>query len=129
MVSTDIALRALIYLGGKRNVATIQEVADATGASKTHLMKVVMALVAANFLISERGRNGGVRLGLEPNEIIIGSVIKLMETNISMVVCMKPGATVTCCPLLPKCKLVNVLQQAQAAFFDTLNQKTLADIL
>jgi len=129
MVSTDIALRTLIFLGGKHNFATIQEIADATAVSKTHLMKVVMTLVAANLLTSERGRNGGIRLGLAPEEISVGAVVKLMETNISMVVCMKPGATVTCCPLLPKCKLVNVLQQAQAAFFDTLNQKTLADIL
>jgi Rrf2 family nitric oxide-sensitive transcriptional repressor len=129
MVSTDIALRTLIYLGGKHNFATIQEIADATAVSKTHLMKVVMTLVAANFLISERGRNGGIRLGLAPEKISVGTVVKLMETNLAMVVCMKADATLACCPLLPKCKLVNVLQQAQTAFFDTLNQKTLADIL
>jgi Rrf2 family nitric oxide-sensitive transcriptional repressor len=129
MVSTDIALRTLIYLGGKHNFATIQEIADATAVSKTHLMKVVMTLVAANFLISERGRNGGIRLGLAPEKISVGTVVKLMETNLAMVVCMKADATLACCPLLPKCKLVNVLQQAQNSFFNTLDQKTLADIL
>jgi Rrf2 family nitric oxide-sensitive transcriptional repressor len=129
LVSTDIALRTLIYLGGKLNLATIQEIADATGVSKTHLMKVVMTLVAANLLISERGRNGGIRLGLAPNEISVGLVVRLMETNLAMVVCMKAGAGVTCCPLLPKCKLVDVLHQAQNSFFNTLDQKTLADIL
>ena len=129
MVSTDIALRTLIYLGGKNNFATIQEIAEASDVSKTHLMKVVMTLVSANLLISERGRNGGIRLGLAPKKISIGAVVKLMETNLAMVVCMKPDATMDCCPLLPKCRLVNVLQQAQNAFFETLNQKTLADIL
>jgi len=118
MVSTDIALRTLIYLGSKNSFATIQEIADASDISKTHLMKVVMTLVAANFLISERGRNGGIRLGLAPEEISIGAVVRLMETNLAMVVCMKPDATLASCPLLPKCKLVNVLQQAQHAFLN-----------
>lgn len=129
MVSTDIALRTLIYLGSKTSFATIQEIAEASDISKTHLMKVVMTLVAANLLISERGRNGGIRLGLAPEEISIGAVVRLMETNLAMVVCMKPGSTIKSCPLLPKCKLVNVLQQAQNSFFESLNQKTLADIL
>jgi Rrf2 family nitric oxide-sensitive transcriptional repressor len=128
-VSTDIALRTAIYLGRKNDFATIQEVADATSASKTHLMKVVMILVAANLLISERGRKGGIRLSLNPIDISVGTIVRLMETNLALVVCMKDDATNDSCPLLPKCQLKNVLTQAQSAFFDTLDKCSLAEIL
>lgn len=129
MVSTDISLRTLIYLGRKNAPATIKEIAEASNVSKTHLMKVVMTLVAANFLSSERGRNGGVRLGLEPHEISVGAVVRLMETNLALVDCMKDGSTSAACPLLPKCNLKNVFAKAQQAFLTTLDESSLADLL
>ncbi len=128
-VSTDIALRTLIYLGRKNSVATIQEISDAFDISKAHLMKVVMALVAANFLVSERGRNGGVKLAVPAGDILIGEVVHLMENSLALVACMKEDAAPDSCPLLPKCRLKKVFHQAQDSFFATLNQNSLADIL
>ena len=128
-MSTDIALRTLIYLGRKNDVATIQEIADACIVSKTHLMKVVMTLVAANLLSSERGRNGGVRLGSDASQIAIGEVVRLMENSLALVVCMKEDAPDAACPLLPHCQLKKVFNKAQEAFFTTLDGSTLADVL
>jgi Rrf2 family nitric oxide-sensitive transcriptional repressor len=88
MVSTDIALRTLIYLGHKNETATIQGISDDLAISKTHLMKVVMSLVNAGYLASDRGRNGGVRLGMSAQDISVGDVVRLMETNLALVVCM-----------------------------------------
>lgn len=128
-LSTDIALRTLIYLGRKNDVATIQEIADACAVSKTHLMKVVMTLVAANLLSSERGRNGGVRLGIDASEISIGEVVRLMENSLALVICMKEGASDASCPLLPRCQLKSVFQKAQNKFFSVLDESTLEDLL
>lgn len=128
-LSTDIALRTLIYLGRKNAAATIQEVADAFDISKTHLMKVVMALVATNVLVSERGRNGGIRLALDARDVSIGEVVRLMENNLALVACMKEEATNDVCPLLPRCRLKKIFARAQEAFFDTLEESTLADLL
>jgi Rrf2 family nitric oxide-sensitive transcriptional repressor len=128
-VSTDIALRTLIYLGRKNELATIQEIADAFNISKAHLMKVVMTLVAENFLVSERGRNGGVRLALNAADISVGSVVRLMENSLALVACMEDDAAKETCPLLPKCRLKSVFTKAQDAFFATLDQTSLADIL
>jgi len=128
-VSTDIALRTLIYLGRKKNSATIQEVASASNISKAHLMKVVMVLVAENLLISERGRYGGVRLAHDPRDISVGSVVRLMENSLALVECMKDGAASDVCPLLPGCRLKKVFNRAQAAFFATLDQNSIADLL
>lgn len=128
-LSTDIALRTLIYLGQKSEPATITEVSDAFDISKTHLMKVVMALVAANLVTSERGRNGGIRLALDAQDISVGSVVRLMENNLALVICMKEDATNDVCPLMPRCRLRKLFFKAQNAFLTTLDGSSLADLL
>lgn len=128
-VSTDIALRTLIYLGKKADSATIQEVADAFDIAKSHLMKVVMMLAAAGFIASERGRNGGISLALPPEAISVGEVVRLMENNLALVLCMRDDADKDICPLLPRCRLKKVLGKAQQAFLDTLDETTLAELI
>lgn len=128
-LTTDIALRTLIYLGQEGESATIAEVSEAFDIAKTHLMKVVMQLVAAKIVVSERGRNGGIRLARVPSEILIGDVVRLMESNLALVYCMKGDALDDCCPLMPNCRLRNIFYNAQKAFMDTLDGSTLADLL
>lgn len=129
MVSTDIALRTLIYLGRKNEPATIQEVATAFDISRTHLMKVVMTLVGAGLLVSERGRKGGIRLAMDARDISVGTVVRLMENNLALIACMKDGSLPESCPLLPGCRLKEVFQGALGAFFASLDQSTLADLI
>lgn len=128
-LSTDIALRALIYLGHKGAPATISEVSEAFDIAKTHLMKVVMVLVAAKLVTSERGRNGGIRLAMDARDISVGAVVRLMESNLALVGCMKEGATNDACPLMPRCRLKTLFSNAQNAFMTTLDGSSLADLL
>jgi len=128
-LSTDIALRTLIYLGQKDEPATIAEVSEAFEIVKTHLMKVVMQLVAAGVVVSERGRNGGIRLARDASEIVVGDVVRLMESNLALLYCMKEDALDDCCPLMPNCRLRKLFFNAQKAFLDTLDGSTLADLL
>lgn len=128
-LSTDIALRTLIYLGHKQAPATISEIAEAFGIVKTHLMKIVMQLVAANLVTSERGRNGGIRLARDVSEIVVGDVVRMMESNMALLDCMKAEATNDVCPLMPNCRLRRIFFNAQSAFMATLDESTLADLL
>lgn len=128
-LSTDIALRTLIYLGQKGGPATIAEVSAAFGIAKTHLMKVAMTLVAQGLVTSERGRNGGIRLARDAAKIRIGDVVQTMEPSMALVYCMRPDATETDCPLLPGCKLKKTFGKAQKAFLASLNESTLSDLL
>lgn len=126
-VSSDIALRTLIYLGRKNAPATIAEVAKECQISKSSLMKAVMTLVSANLIVSERGRSGGISLAQNAKDISVGSVIRLMENSLALVECMKDNPS--SCPLLPRCRLKRVLNEAQEAFFTTLEKSSLADLL
>lgn len=128
-LSTDIALRTLIYLGRKGGSATISEISESFGISRTHLMKVAMTLVAEKLLLSERGRNGGIRLARDASDIRIGDVVMLMENNLALLFCMKGEAMDDNCALLPDCQLRGIFFSAQESFFATLNESTLADLL
>src|SRR5260221_257490 len=69
--STDYALRLLMLVGLETDrLVTIEEVADRFGISKNHLMKVAYQLGQAGFLETVRGRNGGLRLGKAPRQIV-----------------------------------------------------------
>jgi Rrf2 family nitric oxide-sensitive transcriptional repressor len=67
---TDYSLRVLIYLAEQGDrLATIQEIADRYEISKNHLMKVVHQLNKKGYIETIRGKKGGMRLHMAPNEI------------------------------------------------------------
>ncbi|GAA3332991.1 hypothetical protein GCM10020331_095280 [Ectobacillus funiculus] len=50
-------------------------------------MKVIHELGKLGFIETIRGRNGGIRLALKPDEINIGAVIRKTEEDFHMVEC------------------------------------------
>jgi Rrf2 family transcriptional regulator, nitric oxide-sensitive transcriptional repressor len=125
---TDYSLRTLMYLGmqGDRLV-TIQDIADAYGISKSHLMKVVHQLGLAGVVETVRGRSGGLRLGKKPEDINIGDIVRRTEPDFMMVECF--NRQVNDCVLAPSCALQGVLARATQAYLNELNKATLADLL
>jgi len=125
---TDYSLRTLIYLGAQQSMlATISEVAEKYGISKSHLTKVVHQLANRGYIKTMRGKGGGMRLARLPQLINIGDVVRDMEENINLVECFNAKNQI--CPLLPACILKSVLLEARKNFFDTLDRYTLADLL
>jgi Rrf2 family nitric oxide-sensitive transcriptional repressor len=77
---SDFSLRVLMYLAVRsERLATIDEIAEAYGISRAHLMKVVHQLGRAGFLETTRGRGGGVQLARAPEEIGVGEVVRFTE--------------------------------------------------
>ena len=107
-------------------MATIQEVADAYGISKNHLMKVAYDLGRHGFLETVRGRGGGLRLARAPERIGLGEVVRKMEEDFTMVECFAPGANQ--CRICGPCRLQDILRDALKAYLDVLDRYTLADL-
>ena len=123
---SDLSLRVLLFAAAHRDrLFTIEELASVYSASKGHLMKVVNLLTREGYLVSQRGRAGGLRLGREPEEINLGEVILKTENDFCLVECMRPNNT---CILSEKCKLVGPLDKALAAFHAVMGSYTLADV-
>ena len=125
---TDYTLRTLIHLGMHRDrLVTIQEIADVHAISKNHLMKVVYQLGLAGVVETLRGRNGGLRLKLEPNQINLGTIVRASETDFYMAECFNPAGS--SCALSGACGLQNVLVGATDAYLAVLDGQTLASVL
>lgn len=123
---TDYALRVLIYIAPSRDTPyTIAEIAQYLNISEHHLVKVVHFMAKQGWLITLRGRSGGIRLDPSILSLRLGDVINVLEQDSNLVNCTRPEP----CRLLPQCGLKGILQHALAQFYTQLNQYTLADVL
>lgn len=125
---TDYTLRVLIYLGLHQDeLVTIQQVADGYRISKNHLMKIVNQLSQSGVVAATRGRNGGVRLALPPEQINIGAIVRATEADFRIVECFDQVNNQ--CVLSPACRLRAAMHEALEAFFHVLDGLTLADVI
>jgi len=127
---TDYSLRVLMYCAqceSLQTVATIQAIADQHGISKSHLTKIVMTLAADGYLLTSRGRGGGIRLGRPATQIGLGDLVRTTETDFQMVECFRDAPS--SCALMPDCYLKQILAEALDAFLTKLDGVTLADLM
>lgn len=126
---TDFSLRLLIYLGAKETgeLSTVQEISDAYKISKNHLTKVAHELGKMGLIETVRGRGGGIRLNVEPDQINIGELVRKTEDDFHLVDCFVPGSTK--CVIAPACRLKGALAQAMNAYLAVLDSYTIADFL
>ena len=122
---TDYGLRVLMALAVTEEKALgTRAIATQYGISSHHVAKIVTALVAAGFIVSERGRGGGLRLARAADQISLGAVVRQLSAGDTLVECMGDGSK--CC-IVPACGLRGPLQIAQEAFFSTLDGYSIAD--
>lgn len=125
---TDYALRVLLYLGKEQHKqATVREISDFHNISYNHLIKVVHQLSLHGYILSEKGRHGGISLARPTAEIMIGNVVRDMEPTMKIIECIpekKPA-----CVIVNECRLQGVLNKAMQKFLDELDSKSLQDLL
>ena len=123
---TDYGLRVLVYTAiNDDTLVNIGTIAETYNISKSHLMKVVTSLVKGGFLVSVRGKGGGLRLADNPENTNIGAVVRHLEP-MQVVECMGDNNE---CLITPSCRLTGIITGAIKAFFNHLDQYSLQDLL
>ena len=123
---TDYSLRVLIYLAKKpEGLSTASEIAEYHGISRNHLVKVSHNLATKGFILTTRGRNGGMTLSRPPSKIILGGVIRNTEPNFDIAECFNTENN--CCVITPSCGLKSIFREAQMGFIKAMDKYTLAD--
>ena len=112
-------------LAAKDEVVSIDWLADHYAISRNHLAKVAQDLVAAGYVVSLRGRGGGLRLARPPADINVGKVIRSMENLTGFVACMGGKEK---CVIDGACGLKPALAGAIEAFLTHLDQFDLSQI-
>jgi len=124
---SDYSLRLLMYAAARSDsLITIEETAQVYGISRAHLMKVANQLTRTGFLKAVRGRRGGLTLARRPEQIGLGDVFRITEPDFALVECFRSNGK---CLITPHCRLRGILNDALAAFADTLDRHTLADLV
>lgn len=127
---TDYSLRVLMYCAihqRREQAPTIAEIAEVYGISRSHLMKIVMELAAKGWVSTTRGRGGGVRLLIAPEQIVVGKVVRQMEEDFTMVECF--SAEGSSCRIDGRCQLKGVLNEALQAYMRVLDGVRLSDLV
>jgi len=125
---SDYALRVLLYTAAHpEELVSTDAIATAFGISANHLVKIINNLGKHGFLEVKRGRSGGLRLAREPEEIVIGEVVRVTEPDFYMVECFDREANA--CPISAACGLIAPLHEATRAFLGVLDGYTLADVM
>jgi Rrf2 family transcriptional regulator, nitric oxide-sensitive transcriptional repressor len=129
MKATDLALRSLMRLavvpaGGQ--APTTREVADELGAAYTHLAKVVGRLQHLGLVEARRGRGGGLVLTPAGRAASVGAVVRAFEGSGGLAACFDEREV---CPISAACRLGGVLRLAQEAYYTSLEQVPIADVV
>lgn len=124
---TDYSLRVLLYLSSNTDrLVTISELSEFYDVSRNHLVKVVHELGLNGYILTTRGKHGGIRLARPAEQINIGEVIRTTEPDLNLLECFDPAADQ--CRITSSCRLKGVLFRARSNFLDELDRYTLADL-
>lgn len=127
---TDYSLRVMLYLALRQDeLATIQEISDAYGISKNHLMKVVQRLGELGWVDTIRGRNGGLRLAPDSLTLSVGDVVRHTESDFALVGCFASDqGERRACVIESQCRLKHALAAALSAFLNELDAYTIGEL-
>jgi Rrf2 family nitric oxide-sensitive transcriptional repressor len=124
---TDYGLRMLMRMASDPTRAfSSADLADEFGLSRNHLAKIMQRLAQAGLIETRRGGGGGAALAKPAERIRIGAVVRLLEEGQPLVECL--GADGGACVITRRCRLKARLRAAEAAFLESLDRTTLADI-
>lgn len=125
---SDYSLRVLMHVALRSpHRVTVDEVAEAFGISRHHLVKIVHDLGRNSYLKTYRGIGGGFTLGLPAGEIGVGDIIRLGEESEQVIECTQRREGP--CPIRSVCRLKSALDEAATAFFAVLDRYSLADLV
>ena len=125
---TDYSFRILMYLGNNPDkLSTVDELSSILGLSTHHVKKIVYKLSKNNYISSLKGRNGGIKLGMDPKDINLGKLLEITEDNLDILECFSIENNT--CSLNNCCKLKPIINDALESFKLELSKYTLADIL
>jgi Rrf2 family protein len=127
-LTAEYALRAMLLLAKPETTRALRadEIADATGAPRNYMAKVLNAIAKAGLVTSARGPTGGFTLAVPASEISLGRVIELFDTVPLNSRCMLGSGP--CDPNHP-CRAHDAWQAVNSARRSPFTHTTIADLL
>ena len=125
-MTTDYALRCMMYLAGKEEGSSSPEIGEAVGINKMFVQKVLRVLRDAGVVSSTHGGTGGYRLAKKPEEIVLLDIILLFEKTMKINRCLELKG---CCERYETCPLHAYYTEVQKTLEDYFGRDTLQDVI
>ena len=124
---TAYALRILTHLAGTDGrIVPVHELSSTLHVTEGNVMKTVRSLIEHGFIVSTRGRLGGLSLALPAEAISIGQVVRALEPTRVEADCV--GFEVDCA-LRSHTPLNRLLDGAMERFCGELDPHSIADLV
>ena len=121
-------MRCLLYLGRLEgdDLLSVKAIAEAEGLPYELLRKVFQRMTKAGIVESIRGKQGGFRLAMTPEDITMYRVLEAVQGKVVVNRCVSDKE---CCPNQKVCQLHGGIRTLQGEISSLLKQSTLQDFL
>ena len=130
---TKYGLQAMIYLAESysEGFILIGDIAEHSSIPKKFLEAILLELRKKGLLTSKKGKGGGYSLGNPPEDITVGSIIRVLEGTLAPVSCVSQTAYGKCeeCVDERLCGIRLVMKEVRDTMADVLDKTSLADVL
>jgi Rrf2 family protein len=130
---TKYALKALIFLAKEkeRGPILISEISERERIPRKFLELILLELKNQGILQSKMGKGGGYYLSRNPDDIYLGSVIRLFDGALAPLPCTSKRYYRKCEECLDEntCELRKVMLEVKAAILQVLDKTSVADTL
>lgn len=125
---TDYSFRTLIYLSNNNKALyTVEELSKNLNISENHTKKIVHALAKEGYILSTKGRSGGIKLAKSPTSINLKEVLLFCEDFSKVIECKKNSTY--CTYNSERCLIKNIVNVATEKFIEEFNNYSLQDVL
>lgn len=130
---TKYGLKALAFIARRTDNKPVQiaTIAKSENISQKFLESILLTLRKSGFLGSKKGKGGGYYLLVDPKEINMSSIMRILEGPIAMVPCVSLNFYEKCddCPDENACAVHNLMIEVRDSTLNIFNNKSLSDLI
>jgi Rrf2 family protein len=123
------AIRMLLDLAEHQNdgYIALKDIAKRQNISKKYLEQIIPVFNKTDFLKTNRGSQGGYKLGKTPNKYTIGDILRMTEGSLAPVACLDDVTNE--CERCTECATLTIWQGLYDVINEYLDGITLQDLL
>jgi len=121
-VTTDYAVRIVLYLAMNDRVVSSGEIAKVMGIPPTYIMKITRTLKHANIVSEKRGVDGGFVLNRAPDQLTLLDIVSALEKTVNINRCLEEDKHCSR-NAVAFCNVRKLLVRLQAELAEGLNVK------
>ena len=121
-VTTDYAVRTVLYLATKKDYASSTEISKAMGIPHAYVLKLTKTLRDADIISEKRGAKGGFTLKADPDQLTLLDILLKFEKTMIINKCLEKDGHCSRCAQ-PYCNVRKLLVKVQAQVGAALSVK------